>query len=190
MENRSKISEHAIQAGFYQEACFEFRNDPTFRPVLFFAVLNGAWIAGEGNRKGALIQKYKAEGWKPGIADIHYDQPRGPFSKLVIEFKRESKRKEGIRSGIITGGLDPDQVEYLQAIRPYARIVIAYTTDEALKAFRHYMSLEEPGQTVMDQVMRIEMNKKESEFLDQITGVMEDISRAAQIPQKLFKNIK
>lgn len=136
-----ELNEHQIQAGFISEATYEFRNDPSFIPELFYAVLHGAWIAGEGRRKSALIEKYKAEGWKSGIADVHYDQPRGPFSKMVIEFKKESKRNAGIRSGTITGGLDPDQIVYLRAISPYALVRVCYSEEEAIKAFRYYMSL-------------------------------------------------
>lgn len=143
MKNKlPELSEHQIQAGFFREASHKYRNDQTFRPALFYAVLNGAWIGGSGSRaKSALIEKYKNEGWRSGIADMHYDQPRGPFSKLVIEFKRESKRNTGIRSGNITGGLESEQIEYLQAIAPYAMIAVCYSEAEAMAVFDYYMLL-------------------------------------------------
>lgn len=137
------LTEHQIQAGFFQEACHEFRNDPAFRPELFYAVLNGAWIAGEGVRKSGLLAKYRAEGWRPGIADVHLDLPRGPFTKMVIEFKREAKRNAGKKSGMITGGLEPEQIAYLQAIAPYAYVRVCYSEQEAMNALRYYMSLGE-----------------------------------------------
>jgi hypothetical protein len=141
MENQlPPLTEHQIQAGFFREASYKYRNDPTFKPTLFYAVLNGAWIAGTGRRKSGLIEKYRDEGWRSGIADFHYDQPRGPFSKLVIEFKRTSKRNSK-KAGVLTGGLEPEQVEYLQAISPYAMIRVCYTEEEALKALDYYMSM-------------------------------------------------
>lgn len=143
------LTEHQIQAGFFREASYKYRNDPTFKPILFYAVLNGAWIAGSGTRKGNLIEKYKDEGWKSGIADFHYDQPRGIFSKMVIEFKRTAKRNSK-KAGVLTGGLEPEQIEYLQAIAPYALIRVCYTEEEAMSAFDYYMSLGESLLPSMD----------------------------------------
>lgn len=136
-----ELTEHQIQANFFREVSYTYRNDPTFIPILFYAVLNGAWIGGSSSRsKSGLIEKYKDEGWKSGIADFHYDQPRGPFSKMVIEFKRESKR--GAKSkGIVTGGLSPEQIEYLEAISSHALVRVCYTVDEAVSAFKYYMSM-------------------------------------------------
>lgn len=128
------LTEHQIQAGFFREALYKYRLDETFVPVLFYAVLNGAWIAGSGTRKAHLIQKYKDEGWRSGIADFHYDQPRGPFTKLVIEFKRTDKKTKK------NGGLETEQIEYLQAISPYAMTRVCYTEEEAMKVFDYYMS--------------------------------------------------
>ena len=133
--NRFLLTEHDIQAGFFQEVGYTYRDREDFDPALFYAVLNGAWIAGGGKAKNALIGKYMAEGWKSGIADMTYDQPRGRYNKLVFEFKREDKR------GKKDGGLSPEQITYLQAIKPYAFVRVCYTTDEALEFFRLYMSL-------------------------------------------------
>jgi len=81
--------------------------------------------------------KYFDEGLNVGVADLHYDQPRGQYTKLVIEFKREDRRKDK------NGGLSDDQATYLTRIRPYAYTAVCYTTDEALTVFNWYMSL--PG---------------------------------------------
>lgn len=136
-----ELTEHQIQANFFREVSYTYRNDPTFVPILFYAVLNGAWIGGSSrSAKSGLVEKYKDEGWKSGIADFHYDQPRGPFSKMVIEFKRESKR--GAKSkGVVTGGCSEQQIEYLEAISAHALVRVCYTIDEALGAFKYYMSM-------------------------------------------------
>jgi len=60
---------------------------------------------------------------------------------MVIEFKRESKRNTGKKTGTITGGLEPEQIAYLQAISPYAFVRVCYSEDDAMKALRYYMSL-------------------------------------------------
>lgn len=136
-----ELSEHDIQANFFREVSYTYRNDPTFIPILFYAVLNGAWIGGSSSAsKRGLIEKYKDEGWKSGIADFHYDQPRGPFSKMVIEFKRESKRNAK-SNGVVTGGLSDEQQEYLQAISAYALVRVCYTVEESLEDFAYYMSM-------------------------------------------------
>lgn len=134
-------SEHAIQSNFFREANYEFRNDPTWVPQLFYAVLHGAWIAGDGRRKAALIAKYKEEGWKPGISDVHYDQPRGAYNKLIIEFKRSDRRN------VENGGLSDEQLEYCNQAALYAKVVVCYSEDEAMVALREYMELEENRDT-------------------------------------------
>lgn len=146
-----ELSEHQIQAGFFQEVSYKYRLDETFRPILLYAVLNGALIGGRNlQSKIALIQKYKEEGWKSGIPDVMYDQPRGIFSKMVIEFKRTSKRSAN-KAGVLTGGLEPEQIEFLRAIYPYAFVRVCYTVEEALTAFDYYMSFRQSVLPGMDE---------------------------------------
>jgi len=130
-------TEHAIQAAFVREVKYQYRNDDQFIPALFYAVVNGFWAAGSGRRKGGLMGKYFDEGLNTGVADLHYDQPRGQFAKLVIEFKRETRRNTK------NGGLTDEQAEFVTKIRPYAYSAVCYTTDEALAVFAWYMAL--PG---------------------------------------------
>jgi hypothetical protein len=130
-------TEHQTQAVFVREVKYRYRNNDEFIPALFYAVVNGFWAAGSGKRKGALMGKYFDEGLNTGVADLHYDQPRGQYTKLVIEFKREDRRREE------NGGLSDQQVEFMTKIRPYAYSAVCYTTDEALAVFAWYMSL--PG---------------------------------------------
>lgn len=152
-----ELSEHQIQAGFFQEVNYKYRLDETFRPILLYAVLNGALIGGRNlQSKSALIQKYKDEGWKSGIPDMMYDQPRGLFSKLVIEFKRTSKRNSH-KAGMLTGGLEPEQIEFLRAIYPYALVRVCYTKDEALAAFDYYMALGQSVLPSMDEREKIDL---------------------------------
>ncbi len=150
------ISEHDIQAVFVLEAEYEFRNDPTWKSELFYAVLNGAWIAGDENkrRKSALLTKYKAEGWKPGVPDVHYDQPRGTYNKLIIEFKRADRRRDK------NGGLSDEQLQYTNAAAPYAMVRVCYSTDEALKVLRGYMALPQTTPAWTRETRLLEFHKQ------------------------------
>jgi hypothetical protein len=127
-------SEHDEQAVFYQDTLLEYRLRDDFIPELFFAVVNGFYLSGKG--KWGLLKKYKAEGWRSGIADIQYQQPRGSHPFCVIEMKRSDLR------GDKKGGLEKEQVEYLNAARRVgAYVCVCYSADEAKEAFADYMKL-------------------------------------------------
>jgi hypothetical protein len=151
-------SENDIQATFVQQVLLEHRLDPTFKPILFYAVLNGPWLALEDKkRKDGLIEKYMSEGWKAGIPDIHYDQPRGMFNKLVFEFKKGKRRNEKL------GGLSDEQAEYLGTIAPHAFARVIYTVDEGIAAFNEYMSLPvwgpSPIEPLINQLVQDDLRK-------------------------------
>jgi hypothetical protein len=131
------LSEHMEQASFFSEIGYRYRSRPDFIPALFYAMVNGFYAAGVGARKHALLAKYRAEGWKSGIPDVRYDQPRGPHPFLVIEMKRADKRNTR------DGGLRPEQIEYLDAARSVGAFVrVCYCADEAIAAMDEYMRLE------------------------------------------------
>ncbi len=133
-------TEHEEQAAFVTEIGYEFRNRSDFYPVLFFAVVNGFWAAGESGRKFGLLNKYRAEGWRKGIADVQYQQPRGGYPYAVFEMKRcdGATKKDG--------GLEPEQKDYLAAARAVGAFVrVCYGADQAIAAMREYMDLDAPG---------------------------------------------
>ncbi len=131
------ISEHTEQANFFSEVRARYASRPDFIPELFYAIVNGFYAAGTGGRKYALLAKYKAEGWKPGIGDVHYDQPRGEYCKLVIEMKRRDKKNTK------DGGLTPDQIVYLAAAASVGTFTdVCYCAEEAVETFARYMELE------------------------------------------------
>jgi hypothetical protein len=128
------LTEHSEQASFVEEVNDRYRNREDFIPELFFAVPNGAWMAGEGKRKFGLIAKYKREGMKKGVGDIHYLQPRGEYHYCVIEMKRRDKKTTR------DGGLSPDQMQYLGAARRAGAFVrVCYSAEEATEVFGEYM---------------------------------------------------
>lgn len=131
------LTEHQEQVNFVSEVLYEFRLRSDFIPELFFAVVNGFWAANEGARRYGLLNKYRAEGWRKGIADIQYQQPRGGYPFAVFEIKRcDAKNKKN-------GGLEPEQMEYLAAARAAGAFVrVCYGADEAIQSMREYMSLD------------------------------------------------
>jgi len=137
MGKKTIPTEHEIQAAFVAQVKLDYRLHDDFYPSLLYAVVNGFWAAGSGDRRFALINKYKAEGMNSGVPDIHYDQPRGGYNKLVIEFKRADRRND------VDGGLSSEQKKYFDDSAKYCMQCVCYTADEAMKEFDYYMSLEE-----------------------------------------------
>ncbi len=132
-----RISEHEEQASFIQEVelRFTFRDD--FVSILLFATLNGAWL---GGNRFALMNKYKDEGFKKGVADLLYLQPRGDYSCLAIEMKAQDQRGEK------SGGVSRDQSEFLAAVNANGGTgEVCYGADEAVALFTWYMSLPQKG---------------------------------------------
>lgn len=129
-----RVSEHEEQANFFTEAKMRFGFRDDFIERLLFAVPNGMWIGG-GN-KFALMNKYKAEGFKTGVSDIIYLQPRGGYNCLVIEMKAQDKRND-------KDAVSPDQAAFLEAINGAGGIgEVCYGCDEAMELFTRYMNFE------------------------------------------------
>lgn len=133
-------NEHQEQAALVDTVLYVYQHRSDFKRKLFFAVLNGVWIAASSKKgKQALIAKYKKEGWLPGVADLLYLQPRGPYPYLAIEMKTPEREKEK------DGGVSPDQREWLQAAKEVgAMVAVCYGRDAAWEVFTQYMSLDLP----------------------------------------------
>ena len=125
------MTEHQDQASFFYEISLRLRNRDDFVPELFFATMNGAWFGGNGAR---MYEARKREGFKKGVADILYLQPRGKFSYLAIELKTEKRYKEKNR------GVEPNQEIFLDAVRKNGgRALVCYGAEEAVDAMLEYM---------------------------------------------------
>jgi hypothetical protein len=128
-------SEHEEQAAFFTLVLLKYQQDPSFARMLFFSVPNGAWLG--GSRPQRVMEKMKAEGFTPGVSDILYLQPRGPYAYLAIEMKRADKRKRK------SGGLRDDQIEFMKAAKQVgAMTIVCYCAEDALLIFDTYMRLE------------------------------------------------
>jgi hypothetical protein len=131
---KPRISEHSEQVNFFETIRNDYRFNPEFNEGVLFAVPNGVWIGGQN--KFALFAKYKAEGFKPGVSDVLYLQPRGEFGYLAIEMKAEDRRGE-------SDAVTPEQTDFLEAVeRAGGWGVVCYGCDEAVSVFKTYMELE------------------------------------------------
>lgn len=133
-----KTNEHQEQAALVSTVLLTYQHRADFIRPLFFSTLSGAWIGGSSSRgKGALIGKYKSEGWVNGVADLLYLQPRGGYSFLAIEMKTPARASEK------NGGASEDQIEWLKAARSAGAMAeICHGADHAWEVFSTYMSLD------------------------------------------------
>ena len=132
-----KRYEHHEQADLVSSVLLKYQHRVDFLRPLFFSTLSGAWIAGSGKRKIALIAKYKREGWVNGVADLLYLQPRGGYAYLAIEMKTKD------RLGEKNGGATEDQLTWLRAARlAGAMVVICHCAERGEEVFSRYMALD------------------------------------------------
>lgn len=138
--NLSKPSEHNEQSAFVDTVLYTYQHREDFIRLMFFATLNGVWIAGKDyTRKMALIAKYKREGWINGVADLLYLQPRGGYSFLAVEMKTKERENEK------NGGASDKQVEWLEAAnKAGAMTAVCHGADAAIEVFSEYMALRLP----------------------------------------------
>jgi hypothetical protein len=129
-----RISEHEEQSNFFDQARFTYQHREDFAADLLFSVPNGMWLG--GNNKFALMNKFKKEGLKPGVADILYLQPRGDYAYLAIEMKAQDKRN-------IADAVTPEQAGFLEAVNAAGGMgEVCYGADEALEILKTYMEME------------------------------------------------
>lgn len=133
----SQTNEHIEQATFVHTVLLQYRLRADFLRPLFFSTLSGAWIAGSSRvAKGALIAKYKSEGWVNGVADLLYLQPRGEYAFLALEMKTPARAKEK------HGGASEEQLEWLKAARAAGAMAeICHGSEYAFEVFSKYMAL-------------------------------------------------
>jgi hypothetical protein len=123
------MSEHAEQAAFVSHVLWTYASRADFFAPLFFAVPNGAVLGGKN--KFALLNKLKQEGFRVGVSDLLYLQPRGEYSCLAIEMKDKG------------GKVSDAQDEFLQAIlRAGGLAEVCYSADEAIGIFGGYMGMQ------------------------------------------------
>jgi hypothetical protein len=96
-------SEHGHQTALFVWASQNFKQYPDLR--MMFAIPNG------GERNKAVAANLKAEGVKRSVPDIFLPVSRGAWHGLFIEMKRPASQ------GKAEGRVDPEQAEYIEALR-------------------------------------------------------------------------
>ena len=66
------------------------------RKSRIIGIPNGSWIAGTGNKKFALIAKYKKEGMTNGVSDLFICHSDGQNHGLWIEMKDKMKTMSSV----------------------------------------------------------------------------------------------
>lgn len=130
----ARVSEHEEQANFFDEVRLTYHARTDFYERLLLAVPNGMWLGGEN--RWALMNKFKREGFRPGVADILYLQPRGEYAFLAIEMKAVDKRNTA-------DAVSPEQQEFLADVNAAGGWgEVCYGAEEAKAIFSTYMSFE------------------------------------------------
>ncbi len=98
---------------------------PQYRLI---SIPNGSWVAGTGNRRFALINKYKAEGMTPGVSDLFLCVGNENFHGLWLEMKSKGKR------------LSDKQFEWSEDMRKAGYITdTAYSFEQAKQIIENYL---------------------------------------------------
>jgi hypothetical protein len=116
------VSEHAEQAALCNWL------DLQYPQALYFAIPNGAHLAGNTGQRIGQINKLKAEGFLPGVSDLFIAELRGDWAGCFVEMKAEN------------GRLSDNQAEFLARAeeRGYFTIV-AYGFEMAQEMVREYL---------------------------------------------------
>jgi len=126
-----RVSEHDEQVNYIREEELRYGNRADFVGALLFAVPNGAWFGGKN--PWAMFAKFKAEGFKQGVSDLLYLQPRGEYAYLAIEMKARDKTAKDVSD---------EQRAFLEAVNAAGGTGdVCYGAEEAMKIFSWYMSL-------------------------------------------------
>ena len=161
------MSEHNEQASFFDWLNLKLMDYPEVHP-LFFAVPNGANLAGDPKRKAMQMNKLKREGFVPGVSDTVFLSGRGGYLGLVLEFKTAARRKEK------DGGLSESQAEFLRAARMDGYMAaVAYGMEEAIEIVSRYLAMPKTQETIYKALRLAEQGKSE-----QCAALLREISLA------------
>jgi hypothetical protein len=127
------MSEHNEQATFFDWINRMLPTHPELHP-LFFAVPNGANLAGDRRIKAMQMNKLKREGLVPGVSDTIFLSGRGGYLGLALEFKTIERKQER------DGGLSESQQEFLVSAQMEGYMgAVAYGADEAVAIVTEYL---------------------------------------------------
>jgi hypothetical protein len=103
------------------------------------AIPNGGSRGGDAKSRAIAGGRLKAEGVKPGIADIFLPWPKGVFHGLYIELKKPDLKP--VRAGSL-GGRSLEQIDFADWCRKsgYGHAT-CYGWQEAVEVLKSYLSL-------------------------------------------------
>lgn len=133
---RPVASEHNEQATFFDWLLkTRIGVNPEVHP-LFFAVPNGAHLAGDKYQRARAMNVLKAEGLTPGVSDTLFLSGRGGFLGLALEFKKTTEKAKR------DGGVSDNQQEFLRVVRMEGyQAAVAYGSEEAEKIVTNYLNM-------------------------------------------------
>jgi hypothetical protein len=128
MKNGAKVSEHSEQVAVI-DWCFD--NIGKYPELdLIFAIPNGAMLG--GGRVGAIRANYlKAEGMRPGVADLMLPVPRGKYHGAFFELKT------------LTGKLSENQEQFICRVEEQGYFApVCWSADDTIDNLQWYLELE------------------------------------------------
>jgi hypothetical protein len=123
------MSEHTEQAAVIDWCFVNLRRYPSLE--LIFAIPNGARLAGNKQRRGAQMNKLKAEGLRPGVSDLFLPVARKDKHGLFIEMKTK------------TGKPSENQLQFMAGVEEQGYFTaLCKGADEAIEVLEWYMNDE------------------------------------------------
>lgn len=117
-------SESVEQQCLFRWAAYEAGKYPVLRKM--YHIPNG------GKRGKAEAARFKAEGVKPGMPDVHLPTARGGYHSLYVEMKKQKG-----------GRLSPDQKDRIAELEEEGnRVVVCMGWEEAANVILEYLMLE------------------------------------------------
>jgi hypothetical protein len=149
--------EHSHQKSFFDELhTFVMPDYPEVHPLMF-AVPNGIPLFGGIKQRSAVINKMKAEGMTPGVADILFLSGRGGHFGLAMEMKTPERRNTK------DGGLSEAQQEFLYAARMEGfKTVATYGSDDAMQTVKEYLAMPRTQDMVWKALRYLEKGNAEA----------------------------
>jgi len=118
-------TEHEIQSAFISWCNFPKTLECFPELELIYAIPNGA------NKSIATAMKFKREGLKPGVPDLHLPVPRGEYHSLYLEFKSDKSKK-----------LSGKQIEWFNKLTSHGNMCVCVASEEkAEQVVKRYLSM-------------------------------------------------
>jgi len=124
--NSTNLSESKLQADVVSWCRIHAMTDHRLKNL--YSIPNGAVIGGKN--RFALINKLKAEGLEPGVADLCLAWPCGPYHGLYIEMKRMGEKQS------------PKQIQWQKQLTEAGYLYcLCFSNVDAINQIKNYLAL-------------------------------------------------